>query len=281
VIAIIAVLVGLVLAAVQQARESASRLACSNHLKQAGLGLTQHHDVFGVLPSNGGWDGQQAILSVQGFMTFISSTEKGRPPHYWGVGVSTLGPTAQTGSWAYAILPFVEQDAMFRNRDWTVAVPLYYCPSRRRAVALTCPASDDYASYQTGGWAWGRTDYAANAWVIANRPACIRFSQIIDGLSRTIVLGEKAMAPKNYDTGTWFWDEPVFAGGSGGTIRGHSNVFRDANGNDFRQNWGSPHPAGALFLLGDGSVRLIAHGTSVDLITALRTPAGGGVGHGH
>lgn len=56
VLAIVAVLLALLLPAVQRVRESASRLSCANNLKQIGLALHQFHDVYGVFPSNGGWD---------------------------------------------------------------------------------------------------------------------------------------------------------------------------------------------------------------------------------
>ncbi len=85
------------------------------------------------------------------------------------------------------------------------------------------------------------------------------------------------MDPRNYRTGTWFWDEPFFAGGSGGTARGESQILRDARGIQFQQNWGAAHPAGAHFLFGDGSVRLVRHGTPPAVVHALRTPNGGEV----
>jgi prepilin-type N-terminal cleavage/methylation domain-containing protein/prepilin-type processing-associated H-X9-DG protein len=278
VIAIIGVLIGLLLPAVQMVRESASRTECANHLKQIGLALTQHHDTYNVLPSNGGWDGKQQILSSQGFLTYVSTTEWGHPPYYYGVGASMLLPANQTGSWAYAILPFVEQQNMYQNRTWVDPVQIYSCPSRRVAQALICPSSDPYASYQTGGWPWGKTDYAANGAVISNRPLCRPFAMITDGLSQTILIGEKAMDRSLYNTGSWFWDEPFFVGGSGGTMRLESQVLHDvASGLAFRQNWGSAHTAGAQFLFADGSVHLIPFGTDPNLVNALRTPAGGEV----
>ena len=278
VIAIIGTLIGLLLPAVMHVREAASRIQCANHLKQIGLALTQHHDSYGVLPSNGGWDGRQQIPSESGAPTYVSTTEPGHAPYYYGVGAPLFLPAMQTGSWAYAILPFLEQQNMYQQRAWFDAVTIYDCPSRRLALPQTAPAADPFGSYQTGGWPWGKIDYAANAAVISNRPVVLSFAAISDGLSQTILVGEKAMDRSLYSTGTWFWDEPFFVGGSGGTMRGENDVLRDAPmGLAFRQNWGSAHTSGAQFLFADGSVHLIPFGTDATLILALRTPAGGEV----
>jgi prepilin-type processing-associated H-X9-DG protein len=82
------------------------------------------------------------------------------------------------------------------------------------------------------------------------------------------------MDPKNYDTGTWFWDEPFFIGGSGGTSRNGNQILCDAADVVFPYNWGSPHPGGANFLFADGSVHLLAYDTSSDIVHALLTPNG-------
>jgi prepilin-type processing-associated H-X9-DG protein len=85
------------------------------------------------------------------------------------------------------------------------------------------------------------------------------------------------MNPKDYATGTWYWDEPYFLGGSGGTKRWGLNVLRDDSkmGVAFRYNWGSAHPSSALFLFADGSVQPLQHGTSPIVVSALLTPNGG------
>lgn len=277
VLAIIAILIGLLLAAVQKVRAAADRARCADHLKQIGLALQMHHDTYQVFPSNGGWDGRQYIEGVNGTPVYVSSTELGRLPHYWGVGVPAVLPWAQTGSWAYAMLPFVEQQNVYRNRAWMAALDIYICPSRRLARAEQPPRRDAYGTYVGGGWTWGKTDYAANIQVMPGRPVCLGLANLTDGASHTILVGEKALAPEIYQSGTWFWDEPYFTGGSGGTARWGNQVMPDRRGLAFRENWGSAHSSGAQFVFGDGAVHLLPYGTSPAVVSALLSPAGGEV----
>jgi prepilin-type N-terminal cleavage/methylation domain-containing protein len=242
VIGIIAVLLGLLLAAVQKVRETANRLSCGSHLKNIGLALHQHHDTFGVFPSNGGWDGRQRILNVDGGPTFVFTIDFDIPyVLYWGVGDPSRMSRDQTGSWAYAILPFLEQENAHRLREWREPVSVFGCPSRRPVKAMV-PVDDEHGTYSGGGWTWGKTDYAANALVIPNRPRCLRMADLTDGTAQTVLVGEKAMDPRNYATGTWYWDEPFFTGGNGGTQRDGRLVFRDAVGIRFARNWGGFSP---------------------------------------
>jgi prepilin-type N-terminal cleavage/methylation domain-containing protein len=278
VIAIIAVLIGLLLPAVMKVRAAAARIQCANHLKQIGLAMQMHHDTYHVFPSNGGWDGREQIPSTSGALFVPASIENSNPqPHLWGVGEPNVSPYTQTGSWAYEILPFVEQQNAYERRAWMNPVSLYICPARRLAAAQTPPVSDQYGSYNGGGWAWGKTDYAVNALVCSNRPICLSLAQFTDGTSQTILVGEKAMDPKNYQTGTWFWDEPFFLGGAGGTERSKPLMLRDAPGIKFMFHWGSAHSAGSQFLFGDGSVHLLAYATPSPVLLALMTPSGGEV----
>ncbi len=126
VIVIIGILMGLLLPAVQQAREAARRMQCTNNLKQMALGATTHESINKMFPS-GGWGG-----------------------HYVGDADRGLGKT-QPGSWAFSILPYVEQHDLYnltalgenihvdpsatKRKEAKIAnemiIPLFNCPSRR------------------------------------------------------------------------------------------------------------------------------------------------------
>jgi len=170
---------------------------------------------------------------------------------------------------------------------------------------------------------WSKTDYAGNYLMMPNitdnrvlrgvggsRNYPITPSDISDGSANTIIAGEKALPVAAYNTGGWYWDEPIFTGGSGGTSRGvpsspgsttnadpnlpfysqstgftpgsipfnyRSTVLGDSASSfgTFENNWGSAHPGGVNFLFADGSVRTFNYNVDVRLFQGLLTPAGG------
>src|SRR5262249_36936955 len=153
VIAIIAILIGLLLPAVQKAREAANRMRCSNNLRQLGLARHNHHDTVGFFPSGGwGWN-------------WCGDPDRGTGPK-------------QGGGWIFQTLQFVEQDNSFKiGQGLTgvvkqqaialrIQIPLsvYNCPSRRDGRPF--PNAGNFGAIQNGSIIapdMARTDYAACA----------------------------------------------------------------------------------------------------------------------
>src|SRR5262249_46144304 len=122
VIAIIAVLIGLLLPAVQKVREAANRMRCGNNLKQIALACHSFHDTLNRLPTGG--NGADPVRGRNG-----------------GVPVQDV---AQTWGWAYQILPYIEQDNLWKDpTDSNVKampVKIYFCPTRRQPTVFNVNA---------------------------------------------------------------------------------------------------------------------------------------------
>jgi prepilin-type N-terminal cleavage/methylation domain-containing protein/prepilin-type processing-associated H-X9-DG protein len=278
VIAIIAVLIGLLLPAVQKVREAAARIKCGNNLKQIGLALHNFHDTYSFFPTNGGpAPGQVNQVATEG--------------GWWGLANPQAPPRVQTGSWGYSILPYQEQQNAVTANDQGVAAKVFLCPSRGRNQPQVVPAVDPITPWVTytnlgGRNPWCKTDYAGNWYVLVNRwwaGGCpvvglpMTLTDISDGTSNTILVGEKAMEPQRYNTGGWYFDEPIFTGGSAGTGRQGTIIVQDVVAGSTGSspwNWGGPHLGGAQFVFADGSVRSLRFGLDGGIVFALLTPAG-------
>ncbi len=244
VIAIIALLIGLLLPAVQKVREAAARLTCSNNLKQMGIGFHNHHDALGHFPKGG---------------THV-------PPTYPSSADTSAGtPTARESSWswAYQLLPFIEQDNLYRNTDSTFVrntpVKVYHCPSRRQAQVVNGTAKIDYAGCA------GDQANGVNGIVMQTTLGLVRMADVLDGTSNTVMLGEKQLNRamfgqstddnESYCTSGWNNDWEVYRWGA--TAPGQdTNVPGDAN---CSYAFGSAHATGFNCVFGDGSVRFLRY----------------------
>jgi prepilin-type N-terminal cleavage/methylation domain-containing protein len=251
VIAIIAILIGLLLPAVQKVREAASRSQCQNNLKQLGLAFHSYHDGMGSFP-DGGKNGADTPVSDP---------------------LITTAPANRTEwSWTFYILPYIEQEAVFRNTSngtvYGSVIKTYYCPSRRPAKRYGSNGKTDYAGCSG--------DNGSNGIVVRQGTGLIRMAAITDGLSNTGMVGEKRLKIDRLGT-TYDDNEPFVAPGWDSEIERRAVTDLDRPSGDrgpskdieFTLNppftdrdsglsqFGSSHTSGALMAFGDGSVRSI------------------------
>jgi len=278
VIGILGLLLSISMPAIQSAREAALRAHCANQLRQLGLGIQGHVSRLGRLPSNGGDKNDSLIANATGMMVPIGTHDLNIGTHFrWGVGRPGARPQEQSGCWAYAILPDVEQSEAYQSLAVESAGPTFLCPSRSRGGDVLVPDDDANGRYEAADRRWAKTDYAGNSLVIANRPAAMSTTEVSDGLSNTIGLGEKAFDPLVQTPSSWYWDEPIFSGGSRGTSRSGLLLHVDGVGIEYKHHWGSAHPAGVQFSILDGSVRTVSRQMDWKVFRSSLSPRGGEV----
>jgi prepilin-type N-terminal cleavage/methylation domain-containing protein len=293
VIAIIAILIGLLLPAVQKVRTAAARISSSNNLKQLGLACHNFEGTYGYLPYGGLHQGETGAQDVNN-------------------GFANAGIPG-SGSWIYQLLPYIEQDNLYKSWAFPdtgptaadtvhlVAVKSILCPGRGRGKG--------YKTQPTGtpsNTAGPVTDYAINNRI--NKPATndfrtnvtsigninqhVAIHRIPDGSSNTILAGQKALQISEHDNDiAASYDESIVQGGWGGTARAGNDVqTNDAAGlssyvlvQDLpsevnppqTQHFGGPFPGGVLFVMADGSVRTIPYGVSPQTLCYLLAPNDG------
>jgi len=283
VITIIGILISLLLPAVQSAREAARRLQCSNNLKQMGLACHNFHTAFSRLPSGGNnWD---------------------TPVSYASPGVPKQAPY-QDASWAFQILPFLEQDNLYKAEDLATVqaatIPVFFCPSRRPPTR-----GPGTISYGVETCNHGFTDYACvipgladgdvrevNEWYAAgvkdtyglfNKTiggtvdVLVSFASVRDGLANTIMIAEKWLQMSQYQTGDWGdcvgisngWCQDIARSAAAPPMQDTQTYITLPNGSDSRYITGSSHSGGMNTVFADGSVRTISYNINATLFRHL------------
>jgi prepilin-type N-terminal cleavage/methylation domain-containing protein/prepilin-type processing-associated H-X9-DG protein len=297
VVAIVAVLIGIFLPALQKVREAANRVQCMNNLKQIGLAALNHESICHRLPG-GGWTGR-----------WLGEPDRGTDRN-------------QPGGWIYQVLRFIEQDNL---AAWGAGLPRdqqleINCHLASRPIALlTCPsrrgigpfpnaelnryyncagisdllAHSDYAACATdvnfydeplGNGPpdlrsgddpafWRSPEYRTTGFtgVIFLRSE-IRIRDINNGTSNTYMIGEKHVDPSKYYTGTDEGDGEAMLTGMDGCISRSTAAppIRDTPYFSDHLHFGSAHVGGCNMLYCDGRVKVVAY--SVD--SAVHKKAG-------
>lgn len=293
VIAIIGVLIGLLLPAVQKVREAAARASCQNNLKQIGLALQNYHGANNRFP-----------------------------PGYSASGPYIDGSTDTSPGWSWAtfILPYIEQDNLYRQLNLTQSaqnspaiqtmLSMFICPSDLAPQSAfqvpdgfgnnVCSAAPTSYVACCGDDASDTTALAGNG--VFFRNSRTRIVDILDGTSRTILVGERAWAKAN---GAWAGAIP-----GGVLMRGQfnpcqpnvpgawypsstlaiahahlNNALKDPDGSAGMDDFSSMHAGGSFFIFADGSVHFVrsistdnpggSYTADGSIFQALGTRAGG------
>jgi len=296
VIAIIAMLIALLLPAVQSAREAARFIQCQNNVRQATLAILNHESAWNVFPTGG----DRYHPQIEDYIS------NGKPN----------GPTRQGLGWAFQVLPYLEEQSVHgivstAQIEETV-IPLYFCPSRRGpslnneqrnvlmdyAGAVPAGLDKDGNPYEFGQNIWDsfwrggdstvpkdrryygilvRTNWIKEIRLPAGSTPPVAAKHILDGMSKTMLIGEKRLRPSQYLTGA-DWDDRGWSDGwDVDTLRSTNlPIGKDTDAEDgefmfepqwparyghrlFGHHFGSAHHSAMNAGLADGSGRRIAY----------------------
>jgi len=291
VIAIIAILIGLLLPAIQKVREAAARAQCQNNFKQMAVGIHNYHDSLGAFPVGGVTDGNCC---------------------------GTLSGT----NWAIEILPYIEQQNLYRLYNQTLKnedaaqtafrqtfVKTYNCPTDTNAGKLQQPASgpgsggnwmgSSYRAmsgrgYGPNGESWWFDDAGSGQNLPQQQRGMIhstsklynlsaeKFASVSDGTSNTVMLGEYATRTTTRRTSFWAYTYTSFNQSSAVAqsrtfLPDYDKCVAQGDSNPCKRGWGSFHGNGMNVAMGDGSVRFIRQTINMNLWVSYATVAGGEV----
>lgn len=253
VMAIVGVLIALLLPAVQMAREAARKSTCNNHLKQLGLALHNYHDNHRVLPSG-------SLLPY----------DPQRAPSGWG--------------WGAMVLPYADGTPIYNRIDFNVGtcvgpnvsvivnrVPIWFCPSDQAPDACLIEVHDAGKVLVASG------NYLGSEGMLTTNSS-IRFRDVADGLSQTLMAGERIhqIATPGFNnefTSSWCG---ILAASTDFVFNsvphlGPSDSVRLNESVDNPGTFGSRHPGGALFVRGDGSTVFLSDSIDRRVYVALGT----------
>ncbi|MDY3562224.1 DUF1559 domain-containing protein [Gemmata sp. JC673] len=269
VIAIIAILIGLLLPAVQKVREAASRLKCSNNLKQLGLAYHNYHDSNMQLPPAAMGD-----KYASHFVLILPYIEQNNLYNKFNVSLEMTSGANNTQLLANesVVNTFLCPSIRSGNAMTTLGPAVDYVATGNRDQSNDCDRLDGNPEQH-----WGMLIYPSDPLPGTGRTGLksrTSFASVTDGLSNTTLLGEKHVPstgigqPANAGDGTWgYWyisdwktwmvvRNAKFALGKGSSD----------NTGDYRKKLGSWHTGVCQFLVGDGSVRSVNNNTSTEVL---------------
>ncbi len=283
VIAIIAILIGLLLPAVQQAREVARRTQCKNNLKQVGLAIHNYHDVYNTFPNV---NANSALSGGSPFTSILPLIDQGNSFSHYDFNRTNSDPhnIAVTGQ----VIPSYSCPSSPMRRD----VPSCSSDSGRApgnyAVCIGTEAYNPYWSYIPGT---PRPNLNGAIVYTDSTSGKTRFRDFTDGTTTTLMIGETAYHLPDYKfrSGSCageprysftYWSVP-YPGSTACTTKYAFNPHDQQDDGIYDPGWTqsfrSDHLGGVQFTFADGSVHFISENIDADILDGLSTRNGGEV----